>query len=103
MITATTTYNRPNPSILWFHESIGETIPRTYFKETFLDTGIFATSFWSQTVDGLSMTIVSTFPSWDSWTALENDSLQNAYNDQRDLYCTTHGQSYGSTIFSEVQ
>lgn len=103
MITATTTYTRPNTSTVWFHESIGATIPSAYFKATFLDTGLFATSFWTQTVDDLSMTIVSTFPNWDSWYSLEADLQQTEYNIQRDQYCTTHGQSFAGTIFSEVQ
>ena len=103
MITATTTYTRPNTSTVWFHESVGETVPSAYFKATFLDTGLFATSFWMQTVDHLSMTIVSTFSSWDSWSILEGNQHQTDYNIQRDQYCTTHGQTYAGTIFNEVQ
>ena len=103
MLIATTSYTRPNTSTVWFHESIGATIPSAYFKATFLDTGLFATSFMTQTVDGLSMSIVSTFSSWDSWYTLEADQHQTEYNIQRDQYCSTHSQSNAGTIFSEVQ
>ena len=103
MITATATYTRPNTSTVWFHESVGETVPSAYFKATFLDTGIFATYFMTQTVDGLSMTIVSTFPNWDSWYLLEADVHQDEYNIQRDQYCTAHGMTYTGNTFSEVQ
>lgn len=100
MNTVTDIYTRPNASIPWFHETVGQTIPSSYFTATYLDTGIFNNCVSTVSTDGLTLSIISSFSDWSAWDILEQDTHQVEYNSAREKYCADNGMTVSKNNFS---